>query len=706
MQDTTIKPKYSQQEIEELKKYSYLGLTWEEIQQAKRQHNVLNCTTELEANNPGFREYKVMRDPQYLFWAAKVLLGITVPPYQALFLENLWSHQFPMLIGSRGSSKSFSLTMYMVLRSILIPGTKAVCVGSAFRQSKILFEYMENMWNKSAILRSIYPSNNDGPRRAMDMYTMRFGDSVCMFVPLGGGDKIRGLRANLIVTDEFAALDPDVYETVVSGFAAVSKDPVERMKTFAVRKLMKELGSWGERQQKAFEESTAGNQSIISGTCDYAFGHFAEYWKRYKAIIEGTTNESDDGDAITEDMRKKYCIIRLPFELIPEGIMDEDVVARAKATMNSDNFLREYSTIFTRDSSGFFRRSLIESCTTYDTKPVKLRDREIVFQPRVHGDPNLRYVIGVDPASENDNFSIVILEMHDDHTRVVYCWTINRKRFKRRVSLGLTEENDYYGYCARKIRDLISVFPTAALAIDAQGGGYALAEALQDKDKMHPNEQAIYPIIEEGKEKDTDNLAGLHIIHLCQFANAQWTAEANHGMKKDMEDKALLFPSLDAVSLEMAYEQDVSKIVDSYHQHDQERVLKELDEGLYDTFEDCALNVEELKNELCTIIHTRTGSGVSGRERWDTPEVKTHDGKKGRMLKDRYSALVMANMVARSINRNIAITINATSHGIRSGMPRQGSFQRSSQLYAGPEWFTSSMRHGKPRTVGRRRGKS
>ena len=66
---------------------------------------------------------------------------------------------------------------------------------------------------------------------------------------------------------------------------------------------------------------------------------------------------------------------------------------------------------------------------------------------------------------------------------------------------------------------------------------------------------------------------------------------------------------------------------------------------LYDTLEDAAMEVEELKDELSTIVMSVT---TAGRERWNTPEVKLGSGKKGRMRKDRYSALVIANMIARN----------------------------------------------------------
>ena len=53
----------------------------------------------------------------------------------------------------------------------------------------------------------------------------------------------------------------------------------------------------------------------------------------------------------------------------------------------------------------------------------------------------------------------------------------------------------------------IVVFPCAEIALDAQGGGIAVMEALHDKDKIGEDEVAIWPTIDD-KEKDTDDPQG------------------------------------------------------------------------------------------------------------------------------------------------------------------------------------------------------
>jgi hypothetical protein len=70
------------------------------------------------------------------------------------------------------------------------------------------------------------------------------------------------------------------------------------------------------------------------------------------------------------------------------------------------------------------------------------------------------------------------------------------------------------------------------------------------------NEVPILPVIDENKEKDTDRLPGLHILELVQFANAEWLSGANHGLRKDMEDRVFLFPRFDQLTLAMVSSQD------------------------------------------------------------------------------------------------------------------------------------------------------
>jgi hypothetical protein len=633
---------------------------------------------EKDIENPDLHLLRLLRDPYYIGSTCRILFNIELHPMQVLILQEFWIRAFPMYIASRGWGKSFLLALYSLLRCTFYPGTKIVIVGAAFRQSKIIFEYMETMWRNSPILRSIYNGNDDGPRRDVDRCTIRLGDSWTIAVPMGDGSKIRGLRAHIIIADEFASISPDIYETVVSGFAAVSASPIQNVKEQAKRAAMLEAGLWNEDLE--ILNTKMGNQAIISGTADYSFKHFAQYWNRYKGIIESKGNKQKleelfKGEVPDNFNWKDYSIIRIPYELIPKGFMDDKQVSRAKATIHSGIYNMEYGACFTADSNGFFKRSLIESCVVTEQSPVVINSTPIIFDPITVGNASKQYVYGIDPASEQDNFSIIILEVYQDHARVVYCWTTNRTNFKDRQKTGLVKEYDFYGFCARKIRNLMKTFPCARIGMDAQGGGVAIEEALHDPSKLEEGETLLWPIINYDKSKDTDSQPGQHLIELVQFAKADWTSQANHGLRKDLEDKTLLFPRFDSLTLGLALDSEGKDILGT-----------DLTDNLYDTLSECILEIEELKNELTTIVMTQTSTGPNARDRWDTPEVKLPNGKKGRLRKDRYSSLVIANMLARQMR----YTLRPVEYDM-VGENRRDIVNCTGDLYKGPEWFTAAV---------------
>ena len=609
----------------------------------------------------------LMMRPEYFSFACKYILNIQLSPFQSLLLHEMWNRKFPMLVGSRGMGKSFILSVYTMLRAFFMPARKIIVVGAAFRQSKVLFEYMDNIWQQAPVLRDLC-SSGSGPRRDVDRCVMKIGRSTITCLPLGDGTKIRGQRANDIIADEFASIPRDIFENVVAGFAAVAASPIEKVRQQAMKSKAEELGIvLPVKKSKGAEDMS--NQIILSGTAYYDFNHFAAYWKRYCQIIKSNGEERKleevfGGPVPKEFDWKEYSVIRMPVEKLPSGFMDAGQVARAKATVHNGIYNMEYGGIFTTDSTGFFKRTLIESCVAYEHKPICLPSGEITFEAMNSGDPTKRYVFGVDPASEVDNFSIVVLEVNPDHRKVVHCWTTNRKSHKERLRAKLIDEDDFYSFCAKKIRQLMKVFPCAEIALDAQGGGIAVMEALHDRDKIGEGELPIWPVIEEDKAKDTDDHAGLHILRLCQFARADWLAEANHGLRKDFEDKVVLFPAFDGLSLGLAIERDKSL------------------GSKYDTLEDTVMEIEELKDELAMIEMTQT---ASGRERWDTPEVKTGAGRKSRLRKDRYSSLIMANMSAVSV-LNSKPSLQSGAFGGFSG--ENYSKFSNAPLFQGPSWFT------------------
>ena len=78
----------------------------------------------------------------------------------------------------------------------------------------------------------------------------------------------------------------------------------------------------------------------------------------------------------------------MPVNKLPDGFMDEGQIARAKATIHSGIYNMEYGACFTTDSQGFFKRSLLESCTSSMSNPIVLSSGEASFGAMLKGDPN------------------------------------------------------------------------------------------------------------------------------------------------------------------------------------------------------------------------------------------------------------------------------------------------------------------------------
>lgn len=623
---------------------------------------------------------KLIREPKNFFFTCKYILNVEPTLFQLAWLNILWEYPFPMIIANRGASKTFTTALYYCLRSTITQGSKIVITSASFRQAKMVFEYIETIWKNAPVWRDLV--GGDGPKRGVDKWDIKIGKSSIIAIPLGTGEKIRGLRANYVDVEEFSSVSPEIYEIVLRGFTATSNNPVENIKNKAKIKKLQELNLWTPEMQDKILGSVKPNQILLSGTASWDFQHFAKYWKQYKQIIESKGDLEKIKEAIGSYPEKgfdwrHYCIIRIPVDLLPDGMMDETAIANAKATMDPARYNLEFGAVFAKDSNGFFPRSLIEACTC--KQPITIGNDSIKFSQKIRGDFNRKYILSIDPASESDNLAITILENHSNHNRVVYCWTAVRKDLLKRFKGGEINENNFYAFIARKVRNLMKAFDIQYIALDTQGGGIAVMEALHDLKRLEPGELPIWPLRQDDpmfypgtKDYGYDDEAGLHIIEMVNMSNAAYTVEANHGLRKDLMNKTLLFPYADAVVLECAEIYDDSKDI------------------MADTLQECVLEIEELKEELSTITHTNT---QNGRDRWDTPVVIGAAGKKIRQRKDRYSSLMMGNMLARRLFRTT--TIDYSSKGIGGFATEFKGQEINGSLYSGQDefvkWANSSL---------------
>lgn len=488
--------------------------------------------------------------------------------------------------------------------------------------------------------------------------------------------KIRGFRANVVIADEFASIPEDVFDVVVRGFAATAKTPVEEAKKLAFEKQLAKLDlPAGEKKRLTTDDDKMrGNQIVYSGTAYYAFNHFAKRYQMWKEIIASKGDPEKvaqifGGENLVPDgfNHRDYSIIRIPHTHLPEGLLDQRQLAHAKATLPRNIYLMEYGAVFVKDSDGFYPRSLIEACTVGPNKPITTPDGAVTFTPLMRAQSKRKYVMGVDPAAERDNLAITMTEVWPNHYRVVYCWAVNKKEFMKRKKRGLITDDDYYAYCCARIREVVRLFSPVRIEMDSQGGGYAVAEMLRNKKLMNMDEGdfPIYEVIDFDEPKETDGETdGRHILHLVK-QSTEYNQDANIALHKSLETRTLLFPAFDSVKMYAAIEAEKSAGV------------------IFDTFEENVFNLEELKNELCTIQMSET---ATGRERFDTPQVVKVGAvegraRKGRLLKDRYTALLLSHKYI--YNTEIATPDDIDYEDVAGNIEKRKKSPKNEAMYRG-----------------------
>ena len=549
------------------------------------------------------------------------------------------------------------LTIYAALRMILDQGITIVVVGAAFRQSLILFENLKTIYDNSPVLQDICGGGKKGmPKKELHMASWQCGSSKIKFLPIGNGETIRGQRAQIVLADEFSSIDPLVFELVVKGFAAVNaKGVVENVRHAYKIKLMEEMGYQthdpavlGNRTSRIQTNTSLGvNQVILAGTASYQFNHFYRYYKMYKDIIMsggdfGQMKSDSPGLVMGDGIRSEdYCVIRLPVDLLPDNMMDKGVLAQSKAMMNQSLYFQEYGCVFPSDSDGFYPASILHKATC----PIKTMDGDVLdFKVSLSlKSSNVECVMGIDPASEKDNFAINIIQ-YEPVRKIIYQWSTNRKKFQDLKENGKipADINDYNTYCIKHIRQLLRNFSIVLIVMDAGGGGTSVREGLKDPSKLEDGDQLIYDMDDE----QMANQPGSHMLKMINFADYEFRRGAHHGLLHDFENLKLLFPKFDTLVL-----------ASGTYNPDGESEL-----------EDAYLEIEELKAETTLVKREVT---QLGQERWVVPELKVSgsDELTKKLKKDRFSSLLLANWGCRMIDEERFGTINYT--GV-SGVAKRG----------------------------------
>ncbi len=451
---------------------------------------------------------------------------------------------------------------------------------------------IENLYDTNIFYDKVSDIEHDGQGHTYDIHVPN-GHEYCANGFFSHNTRIRGERGHVILADEFNSIPIEIFDVVVRGFAATQLDPWEKVKA-------RTIGN--EPEDLAMSDINSGNKIILAGTAGYTgetFHHvYAHYQKIIKHNVKGAVDEH--GDVFDESEKREgyevdcnnYCIVRYPWEAIPDGMMEKDVIESSRSQMPKQLFDMEYNTLFGDDSTGFYKAKQIREATASPPNGFSVLKR---------GKPKRQYVMGVDPAKMLDRFAVTIIEVGTPH-KLVYQWTAQKRK---------------YSECAAHMRELWRRFNIVGINMDAGGGGHAVEEMLNMEktddglEIRKPDEPKFYHFDDDSEEAKE----GLRILNLQNFGSA-WLDESNTLLQKNIEDRLTMFPVTTSTS------------------------------ALDDEAEDILFEVSELKKELSsiTIVYTKTG-----KKSFDLkpPDERKEEGVKH---KDRYSSFLLANYMAMRLD--------------------------------------------------------
>jgi len=474
--------------------------------------------------------------------AAYELLGVDLAPIQRIVFEAMWFKPYTMAVCGRGFGKTFLSGVLAALLTLLYPGYRVGLIAPSFRQSKMIFAEVEKLYTKSPILRE---ATEKRPIRGSDTCYLKFKSSAgyngsfIEALPIGNdGAKIRGSRFYCILVDEFAQVPQKIIETVLAPMSITKLDPMKKVRELERRKALIEAGLASDAD---FDEDSV-NKMIGTSSGYYKFNHMykrmREYWRQ---IDEGS---------------KDHAVFQVPYTLLPEGFLDPKNVENSRRVMSNHEFEMEYMAAMVSDSEGFFKASLIESCSSGSD-----------FSVEVVGDKSADYIVGIDPNQGGKAKCGVVIVKLGKPNKIVRVLALDGKTTQD-ITLALQNICDTY--------NVLRIF------MDRGGGGKAVSDLLEE------GYNGYEPIIEYDN-KDKIKLKGRHILALTAFSTS-WIADANFATLSLFEDRNLLFPQVP---------------------------LGALDEKIQDVVYNSYELIEQLKRQCLNIIVTQTTGGAL---HFDTPK--------------------------------------------------------------------------------------
>lgn len=514
---------------------------------------------------------------------------------------------------SRGLSKSFTTGIFAAMDAILNQGVQIGIISKSFRQSRMIFNKIEEIAKspKAAFLSQCITRVS----KSNDQWVMELGRSKIIALPLGDGEKLRGFRFQRMIIDELLLMPEKIINEVILPFLAVVENPTERQKIYDLETEMIAAGKMTEEDRHRWSH----NKIIGLSSASYKFEYLYKLYQQYENLILNPS-QSDNAHRV---------IMHLSYDCAPKQLYDQNLLDQSKATMSEAQFEREFGSVFTDDSSGYFKVSKMAACTVPDGEGQAV---EVV------GDKNAEYILSFDPSwSESegsDDFAMHVIKLRPDKKQgtVVHSYALAGANLKKHIIYF------HYLYTHFNIVSIVGDYNGGVQFINSCNESEIFKKAgikieTIDVDFDNPQEYANdlrYARNQYNKESRR--------ICILRKPSSQWIRAANEMLQAAFDHKRIWFAGAaldDDYTRQKAAVIPIEEISFSRYNDDVDNYAKQID-----LIEHLKTVVDTTKVQ-CALIQVSTTA--NGSQSFDLPSNLKKQRNADKARKDSYSALVLGN---------------------------------------------------------------
>ena len=569
--------------------------------------------------------YKFLR--ANIAFTSELFLGVRLFPFQAMAIKGMMVSDYSMFVFSRGMSKTFSTAVYVLLECLLNPTANIGVIAGSFRQSKQIFQKMEDILSKPEA--KLAKECGVKITKGTDQWTLKIGNSRAIALPLANGERLRGFRFNRIVLDEFLTIPEKIFNEVIIPFLGVVENPIEREELHKLESRLIDKGELKENERYVWPN----NKLIILSSPSFKFEYMFKLYKKYEGLILGEFDQKKNGDDEQAADDAYRLIMQLSYDCAPTRLYDQNLLKQAKETMSEMQFKREFGAQFVDESDGYFRLSKMAACTIADGEFPAV---EVV------GNPSDDYILAFDPNwagnTSADHFAMHVFKVLREEQKVclVHSYAL--------AGVSLKDHMRYFLY-------LIEYFNIVGICGDYNGGVQFINSC--NESLLFKKAQVNIGVIEVDLEKPDlwhDDILSFKNQYnqkerkycILRKPTSNWIRNGNEMLQAAIDHKRILFGSR-AVDDHFDQQRKKNLPIDEI-KWDNKITATSKGAKMIDLLDQQKSNIELTKSECANIEVT---TNPQGSQSFNLPQNIRRQKGPNRARKDSYSALILGNWFAK-----------------------------------------------------------